>query len=149
MAETAGLWSVAEAAKYIGFSQPSVYRWAKSGKIPCVRIGDSIRFKKGDLDEWMKSEYLDKRPENYCTIETDIEETPEFKKFIEITGGNIGESIVRIVRLVGFLAKQKEVIESLENVDKVELAKHCYWEGDPELFASALEESGFIIPEEK
>lgn len=45
------LWySIPEAADYLGVSEPTVYRWMRSGKLSFYKVGDSTRFKKENLD---------------------------------------------------------------------------------------------------
>jgi excisionase family DNA binding protein len=33
----------------------TVYLWANSGFIPCYKIGSILRFRKEELDEWVKT----------------------------------------------------------------------------------------------
>jgi excisionase family DNA binding protein len=56
------LLSVEEASEYLGIKKPTLYAWAKCGKIPHFRLNSLLRFKKGDLDHWIegrKMELLD------------------------------------------------------------------------------------------
>lgn len=46
--------TVSEVAEYLRVNPQTVYRKAKAGKLPAVRIGRAIRFRKAELDEWMK-----------------------------------------------------------------------------------------------
>jgi excisionase family DNA binding protein len=46
--------SVKEAAVYLGIKKPTLYAWAKCGKIPHYRLNSLLRFKKGDLDNWIE-----------------------------------------------------------------------------------------------
>ena len=41
------------AAKYLGVSHDSLYRYINTQKIPAFKIGNRWRFKKSLLDEWM------------------------------------------------------------------------------------------------
>ena len=45
---------VSEAAKLLRMSSPCVYRLARLGIIPSVRIGKSIRFDINVLEDWIK-----------------------------------------------------------------------------------------------
>ena len=47
--------TVGEVAVYLRVNPQTVYRKAKSGELPAVRIGRAIRFRKVELDEWMKT----------------------------------------------------------------------------------------------
>ncbi|MBI3988659.1 MAG: helix-turn-helix domain-containing protein [candidate division NC10 bacterium] len=46
--------TVTELAKYLGLAKDTVYRKAKAGEIPGVRIGRSWRFPKDLIDEWLR-----------------------------------------------------------------------------------------------
>jgi excisionase family DNA binding protein len=43
-----------ETAKYLQVSKDSIYRLAQKGKIPASKIGNLWRFKKDEIDDWMK-----------------------------------------------------------------------------------------------
>jgi excisionase family DNA binding protein len=47
--------TVSEVAEYLRVNPQTVYRKAKAGELPAVRIGRAIRFRKAELDEWMKA----------------------------------------------------------------------------------------------
>lgn len=47
--------TVSEVADYLRINPQTVYRKAKTGELPALRIGRSIRFRKAELDEWLKS----------------------------------------------------------------------------------------------
>jgi excisionase family DNA binding protein len=40
-----------EACKKLGVSNPTIIKWTKTGVIPAIRIGSSIRYKACDVDE--------------------------------------------------------------------------------------------------
>lgn len=46
--------SVGETSDYLGIKKPTLYAWAKCGKIPHYRLNRLLRFKKGDLDDWIE-----------------------------------------------------------------------------------------------
>ncbi len=46
--------TVSEVAVYLRVNPQTVYRKAKAGEMPALRIGRAIRFRKTELDEWMK-----------------------------------------------------------------------------------------------
>ena len=50
----ADVMTVSEVAEYLRVNPQTVYRKAKAGELPAVRIGRAIRFRKAELDEWMK-----------------------------------------------------------------------------------------------
>jgi len=38
------------AAKYLGVSEPTIYRWMRDGRLTYYKVGDSTRFRREDLD---------------------------------------------------------------------------------------------------
>ncbi len=49
--------TVSEVARYLRVNPQTVYRKAKAGELPAVRIGRAIRFQKSELDAWLKKEF--------------------------------------------------------------------------------------------
>ena len=47
-------WSVKQAAEYLGISRDTLYRFSREGLIPSYKISRLVKFKKSDLDEWIK-----------------------------------------------------------------------------------------------
>ena len=48
--------SIEEAAEYLGVNKDSIRNWIKrSTEIPAHKIGKQWKFKKCELDEWIKS----------------------------------------------------------------------------------------------
>ena len=47
--------TVSEVAQYLRVNPQTVYRKAKAGELPAVRIGRAIRIRRSELDEWLKS----------------------------------------------------------------------------------------------
>lgn len=45
---------VHDVAEYLRLSEAKVYRLANLGKIPCLRIGKTWRFRKDLVDEWIQ-----------------------------------------------------------------------------------------------
>ena len=45
--------TVSEVAQYLRVNPQTVYRKAKAGELPVVRIGRVIRFRKSELDAWL------------------------------------------------------------------------------------------------
>ena len=46
--------TVSEVAEYLRINPQTVYRKAKAGEIPTIRIGWALRFRKTELDQWLK-----------------------------------------------------------------------------------------------
>lgn len=47
--------TVSEVAEYLRVNPQTVYRKAKVGELPAVRIGRAIRFRRTELEIWMKT----------------------------------------------------------------------------------------------
>ncbi len=47
--------SITEAAAYLGVAKDSIRNWIKKTDIPAHRVGKLWKFKKSELDEWVKS----------------------------------------------------------------------------------------------
>ena len=54
--ETADLWDVRRAAKYLAKSATWVYREAESGRLPFRRIGRTLRFIPSELRAWVQAQ---------------------------------------------------------------------------------------------
>jgi excisionase family DNA binding protein len=56
MAEMEDRWlSVQEIVKYLGISTDTVYRWIDKQAMPAHRMGRLWKFKKNEVDEWVKA----------------------------------------------------------------------------------------------
>ena len=56
MTELEDRWlSVEEICKYLGISNDTVYRWIDKRKMPANKVGRLWKFKKSEVDEWVKS----------------------------------------------------------------------------------------------
>lgn len=51
--DTFTILTVHEVAEYLRMSEAKVYRLAKEGNLPVVRIGKTWRFRKDLLDDWL------------------------------------------------------------------------------------------------
>ena len=49
------LLTVKELSKYLKVDQMTIYQWANKGVIPSLKAGKQWRFRKSEVDEWMKS----------------------------------------------------------------------------------------------
>jgi excisionase family DNA binding protein len=45
--------TVREVALYLKLSEATVYKWAKSKRIPAIRIGHNWRFQRKAVEEWV------------------------------------------------------------------------------------------------
>ena len=41
-------------AKYLQLSETTIYKMARVGEIPAIKIANQWRFKKEDVDKWLK-----------------------------------------------------------------------------------------------
>ena len=47
--------SVSEISEYLGVVRESVYRWLASGSMPGHKLGRHWKFRKDEVDEWVRS----------------------------------------------------------------------------------------------
>jgi excisionase family DNA binding protein len=53
-AESNPFLTVQEVAQYLQFSEATIRSWAKTKKIPAVKVGRCWRFQKRVIDDWLK-----------------------------------------------------------------------------------------------
>ena len=46
--------TVKELADYLKIAEKTAYRFASEGKVPCFKVGSAWRFKKEEIDSWIK-----------------------------------------------------------------------------------------------
>ena len=58
MDTTAGtdILTVEELHGYLKVPKPTLYALAQSGRIPAAKIGKHWRFRRGDIDQWLKAQ---------------------------------------------------------------------------------------------
>jgi excisionase family DNA binding protein len=49
------LWTVPEVATLLQLKESTVRAYAEHGKLPCMRIGNRLRFLPSDISEWIES----------------------------------------------------------------------------------------------
>lgn len=47
--------STKDIAEHLGVTKDTIHKWIKAGTIPCSRVGKLWKFKKSEVDEWIKS----------------------------------------------------------------------------------------------
>ena len=62
--DTSPLLTARQVAKMLGFSVDWVWRKAKAGELPSVRIGTSVRFIEDEIHECLKKKTQQKEEEN-------------------------------------------------------------------------------------
>ena len=45
---------IKELADYLKIAEKTAYRFASKGKVPGFKVGSAWRFRKSDIDEWIK-----------------------------------------------------------------------------------------------
>lgn len=56
MAEMEDRWlSISEICKHLGVSNDTVYKWIDKGGMPAHRMGRLWKFKKDEVDEWIRN----------------------------------------------------------------------------------------------
>ncbi len=48
--------TVKEVAEYLQVTERTLYRLAQDGKIPAFKVGNSWRFRREDLDRWIRDQ---------------------------------------------------------------------------------------------
>lgn len=47
--------SIEEIGEYLGVKRDTINKWIKEKDMPCHRVGRSWKFKKDEVDDWVKS----------------------------------------------------------------------------------------------
>jgi excisionase family DNA binding protein len=47
--------SVDEIAEYLGIKRDTVYKWIERKHMPAHKVGSLWKFKRGEIDEWIRS----------------------------------------------------------------------------------------------
>lgn len=55
MEDTKKFLKITEISEYLNLSKRTIYRHIKKNNLPFTKIGGLIRFKKKDVDEWLKN----------------------------------------------------------------------------------------------
>jgi len=56
MSEITDRWlSISEISQYLGVSSDTVYKWIERKSLPAHKIGRLWKFKKEEVDEWVRS----------------------------------------------------------------------------------------------
>lgn len=96
-------------SKYLKLAPVTIYKMVKEGRIPCRRIGKSIRFPKGMIDRWLDQREHQETPR-------DIPPMPDaVKKAISKFSNEVREKLgnrVEDIRLYGSFARGEGRIDS-------------------------------------
>ena len=58
--------SVTEVCEYLGVSRDTIYKWINGMNMPASRAGRRWKFKKNEVDQWMKSGRADETLAKSC-----------------------------------------------------------------------------------
>jgi excisionase family DNA binding protein len=47
--------STKDIAEHLSVTKDTIHKWIKNGTIPCSRVGKLWKFKKSEVDAWIKS----------------------------------------------------------------------------------------------
>lgn len=50
--------TVRELAEYLKIAEKTAYRFASEGKVPAFKVGGTWRFRKAEIDRWIKEQEL-------------------------------------------------------------------------------------------
>lgn len=53
-ANSESLMTLKEVAEYLRLSEDKVYKMAQAGEIPCFKIGKQWRFRRSEIDRWLR-----------------------------------------------------------------------------------------------
>jgi excisionase family DNA binding protein len=54
--------SVEEIADYLGIKRDTVYKWINRKHMPAHKVGRLWKFRKDEVDEWIRQDNTDQRP---------------------------------------------------------------------------------------
>lgn len=94
-------YSASEVARILGLARETVYRKVKTGEIPALRVGGSLRFPASQLQNW-----LDRK----TNLPVDRWRN-SLRRFVDLLCNEWGEDLVSVV-LFGSFAAKKETKES-------------------------------------
>jgi PTS system nitrogen regulatory IIA component len=77
---------VREAARLLGVSEKTIYRWIKQGNLPAFRINDLYRFNRAELLEWATAKRVGVSPEIFADQAAGDEQLPGMEVAIRAGG---------------------------------------------------------------
>lgn len=49
------LLTAVEVAGMLQVTRQAIYQWVHHRRIPCIRVGGSVRFRKSDIEDWLNA----------------------------------------------------------------------------------------------
>ena len=56
---TTPLMTVSDVARSLSVSRSLVYRWVEEKRIPCFRLGKTLRFSKPEIEKWLTVQHFE------------------------------------------------------------------------------------------
>ena len=56
MPENSDILTLEELHSYLKIPKPTIYAMAQNGRIPAAKVGKHWRFRRADIDEWLKAQ---------------------------------------------------------------------------------------------
>lgn len=77
---------VKDAARLLGVSEKTIYRWIKQGSIPAYRLAEQYRFNRAELLEWATSRRISVSPEIFKEEDSEAASLPDFTEALRAGG---------------------------------------------------------------
>lgn len=77
---------VKDAARLLGVSEKTIYRWIKQGSIPAYRLHEQYRFNRAELLEWATSRRISLSPEIFREEESEAGSLPSLAEALRAGG---------------------------------------------------------------
>jgi PTS system nitrogen regulatory IIA component len=77
---------VKDAARLLGVSEKTIYRWIKQGSIPAYRLNDQYRFNRAELLEWATARRLPVSPEIFREEDSEAASLPDLYEALQAGG---------------------------------------------------------------
>lgn len=114
---------VTELSNYLKVNPQTIYNWVANNKIPYTKVGDLLRFKKTDIDEWVKKKtaYPDRIMYKGFEIEAvpyQLADSKKWKPHIIIWKHKGHESVFRPVSVSSTYDTKEEALKRCFNFGK-------------------------------
>ncbi len=101
-----------EAAEYLKMALSTLYRYMRSGKVPCFKVGNQWRFKRSVLDEWMEKMSMVDVKLNIGNVDKGVEKMSKSEKKANINFdiglGGIFKGLGSLIDLASELSEKSQ-----------------------------------------